>query len=223
MRAWEARADTAVWDEPLYPAYLQETGQEHPSARDIKERYETDWRVVIEQMTGPPPGGCAVWYQKHIAHLYLPSMGARWLGAMRHFFLIRDPRAQLVSLAKKWPDVDLQRTGWPRLWEIYGLVCDETGEEPPVVDARDLQEDPARTLRLLCDALHVPFSEEMLGWSAGRRASDGAWAGHWYDAVEGSSGFKPWTPPREPVPERLTEVLEVCDRVYQALHARRLR
>ena len=31
----------------------------------------------------------------------------------------------------------------------------------------------------------------MLGWEPGRRATDGAWAPHWYAAVEASTGFGP--------------------------------
>ncbi len=30
MRAWENRADCAVWDEPLYGHYLFKTGIQHP-------------------------------------------------------------------------------------------------------------------------------------------------------------------------------------------------
>lgn len=29
----------------------------------------------------------------------------------------------------------------------------------------------------------------MLAWEAGRRATDGIWAAHWYGAVEASTGF----------------------------------
>ncbi len=30
----------------------------------------------------------------------------------------------------------------------------------------------------------------MLSWPAGRRATDGVWAAHWYEAVERSTGFE---------------------------------
>ncbi|MGD2173632.1 MAG: HAD family hydrolase, partial [Gammaproteobacteria bacterium] len=35
MRAWENRADCAVWDEPLYGYYLETTGIDHPGAAEI--------------------------------------------------------------------------------------------------------------------------------------------------------------------------------------------
>jgi hypothetical protein len=34
----------------------------------------------------------------------------------------------------------------------------------------------------------------MLHWPAGKRASDGVWAPHWYAAVERSTGFAPFRP-----------------------------
>ena len=34
MRSWENRSDTVVWDEPLYAAFLERTGVEHPG-RDV--------------------------------------------------------------------------------------------------------------------------------------------------------------------------------------------
>jgi hypothetical protein len=42
---------------------------------------------------------------------------------------------------------------------------------------------------VLCAALDIAFSEKMLCWPAGRRATDGVWAPVWYEAVEKSTGF----------------------------------
>ena len=50
--------------------------------------------------------------------------------------------------------------------------------------------NPEKILGELCDYLEIDFpNEQMLHWPAGKRASDGVWAHHWYDNVEQSTGF----------------------------------
>jgi hypothetical protein len=38
--------------------------------------------------------------------------------------------------------------------------------------------------------LGISYSDCMLHWPAGRRATDGVWAPAWYNAVEQSTGFE---------------------------------
>jgi hypothetical protein len=83
-------------------------------------------------------------------------------------------------------------------------------------------ENPRQTLSLLCEALNVPFTEAMLSWPPGRRATDGVWAKHWYAAVEKTTTFQPYAPKADPVPERLHRLHEQCDEFYQQLYAHRL-
>ena len=57
---------------------------------------------------------------------------------------------------------------------------------------------------------------------AGPRETDGAWAKHWYAEVEKSTGFRPFKPKDEPVPERLLPVYERCVELYDILSRHRL-
>src|SRR6185503_14615000 len=123
-------------------------------------------------------------------------------------FLIRDPREMLTSLVRNLPRPRLADTGLPQQVEIFDAVRQRTGIVPPVVDARDVLENPRGVLTTLCEALGVDFLDAMLSWPAGRRASDGIWAKHWYDAVERSTSFAPYVPKSEPVPAALAGVYE---------------
>ena len=58
----------------------------------------------------------------------------------------------------------------------------------------------------------------MLSWPAGPRPFDGIWAPHWYQAVHRSTGFEPWRPKRETLPEPLRPLLEQCRPYYARLH-----
>lgn len=222
MRSFEARGDTAVCDEPLYAHYLARRPVDHPGREEIVATCETDWRKVADFLTGPVPGGKPVFYQKHMAHHLLPEIGREWLSELTHAFLIRDPREMLLSLAKVTPDPGALDTGLPQQLELLRAVERRTGKTPPVIDARDVLENPRAVLTKLCAALGLEWTEAMLAWPPGRRASDGVWAKHWYAEVEKSTGFERYRPrPGELAPE-LARVHAQCLAPYRTLHALRL-
>jgi hypothetical protein len=230
MRAWSNRADTIVCDEPLYAHYLLKTGAAHPGADEVMAHHETDWRKVVAWLIGLPSSACdaasqegkTIFYQKHMAHHLLPKIERGWLDQLTHAFLIRDPREMLTSLVKHLPDPALRDTGLPQQVEIFEHVWRTTGRTPPVIDARDMLDDPRRTLTLLCEALGVAFDEAMLRWPAGPRDTDGVWARHWYASVERSTTFEPYQPKDERVPDHLQPLLLECMPYYERLHAVRL-
>ena len=224
MRSWGARSDTAVTDEPLYAVYLETTGLDHPGRAEVLASQPTDWRTVADRLSGPAPGGAAVWYQKHMAHHLLPQIGREWLDdpGFRHAFLIRDPAAVVVSLDRVTPDPSLDDTGFPQQLELFERVRQRDGAPPPVIDTADVLRDPAGVLRALCRALGLAFDPAMLTWAPGPRATDGAWAKHWYDSVWKSTGFGPSRGEPPVVPERLRPLVDACQGPYQALAQWRL-
>lgn len=223
MRSWGNRSDAMVCDEPLYAHYLKVTGIDHPGRDEVIAHHECDWRKVAAWLTGAIPGGKPVFYQKHMAHHLLPNIERGWLDALTHGFLIRDPREMLTSLLEHLPSPRLADTGLPQQQELVDYVKGLTGKTPPIIDARDVLENPRRMLGLLCDAVGVEFQESMLSWPAGRRETDGIWAKHWYDAVERSTGFAPYKPKVVPVPPEFQPLLKQCMECYETLYAMRLR
>ncbi len=223
LRSWGNRPDTFVCDEPLYAHYLKVTGLAHPGADEVIAHHESDWRKAVDWLLGPVPGGKSVFYQKHMAHHLLPEIERDWLDSVTNAFLIREPREMLTSLAKILPSPRLEDTGLPQQVEIFGRVRERTGAIPPVVEAREVLDDPRGTLSRLCEALGLPFDEAMLSWPPGPRDTDGIWAKHWYDSVEKSTGFQPYRPKPEEVPPHLEDMLKQCDDYYAMLHEHRLR
>lgn len=224
MRAWGNRADTFVCDEPFYAYYLKKTGLDHPAAAEVIAQGETDWRKVVAQLTGEVPGGCRIFYQKQMTHHLLPEIDRAWLGAVTNCFLIRDPAEVIVSYVKKNNDPTLEDIGFIQQAEIFDWVSEHVGRIPPVIDVRDVLENPERILQLLCEAVEVEFTDAMLSWAPGFRETDGVWAKHWYGEVATSTSFR--KPPRhacEPVPERLGDVCERARESYERLYAHRLR
>lgn len=222
MRSWGNRPDTLVVDEPFYAHYLCATGADHPGAEEVIANGETDWRRVVEQLMEDVPEGKRIFYQKQMTHHLLPEISRDWLESVTNCFLIRHPRAVIASYIRKNRDPSAEDLGFPQQAGIFDFVRRRSGRIAPVVDAADVLEAPERTLRLLCAAVGIEFTEAMLSWPAGRRASDGIWAKHWYKEVERSTGFQPHRQRRAEAPERLQDVYERCLAIYARLREHRL-
>ncbi len=191
MRAFENRPDTAVIDEPFYAAYLAATGLDHPLREAVLASQPTDWRLVVQGLLGPVPGGCRIFYQKHMTHHMLPDLGRDWMAQCRNVFLIRAPGDVLRSYRARRDTVTLDDVGFRQQAELFDAACDLLGHAPPVIDAADVLAAPEATLKALCRALDIPFLPQMLRWPPGPRASDGVWAPAWYQGVQDSTGFVP--------------------------------
>ena len=222
MRAWENRDDCTVSDEPLYAAFLADTGLEHPGRAEIIASGETDWRRVTRDLLGPVPGGKPIWYQKHMSHHLLPEMANEWVFGLSNVFLIRNPVEVVASYLKSRAEVTPEDIGLPQQGELFDLLCDATGEAPPVIDAGDFLRAPEAHLRALCQRLGIDFSSRMLSWPAGPRSSDGIWAPHWYDAVWKSTGFEPWRAREDVLKGEFAAVAEACRPVYERLREHRM-
>jgi Sulfotransferase domain len=157
-----------------------------------------------------------------MTHHLLPEVDRKWIVALTNCFLIRDPREVILSYIKKNPEPTLEDLGFAQQCEIFNFVRERTGKAVPVVDARDVLENPERILRTLCDAIGVPFDVAMLSWPPGLRDSDGVWAKYWYHEVARSMSFQPYQPREGNVPDRLREIYEQCHECYEKLYQHRI-
>ncbi|WP_426507080.1 HAD family hydrolase [Dactylosporangium sp. McL0621] len=215
MRSFGARPGTVVVDEPLYAHYLAATGLAHPGREEILASQPQGWADAVAGLLAPVDA--AVFYQKHMTHHLLPEVGRDWLARVSNAFLIRDPAAVVASYAKVRGEPTLEDLGYPQQAEIFRAYGG------PVVDAADVLRDPAGTLGALCAALGLAWDPAMLSWPAGRRATDGVWAPHWYAAVERSTGFGPYDPAPAEVPAHLRPLVDRARPLYEELAAAALR
>ncbi|WP_237153736.1 sulfotransferase [Oryzibacter oryziterrae] len=224
MRSFGNRADCHVWDEPYYAAYLKTTGIVHPMNAEILAAHESDPLKVEAALLGALPQGKTVFYQKHMTHHMIPAFSLDWLDRVTNAFLLRHPASVLASYVMKREDVSLDDIGFRQQAEIFDRVAERTGKVPVVVEGRDVLADPAATLSRLCGALGLAFDPAMLSWPAGRRATDGVWAPHWYHAVEASTAFGPDKADAEisALPLELARIAEAAMPYYEKLRAVKL-
>jgi hypothetical protein len=215
MRSWENRPDCRVVDEPLYAYYLAETGLNHPGRDEVIAAGETSWSAVVAELTAPTDG---IYYQKHMTHHLIPQLPRDWIASLTNVLLIRDPAEVVASYVRSRADVLAEDIGLVQQAELY----DQLDGAPPVIDAADFLRDPEGYLRWLCSYTGVDFTEAMLRWPAGPRASDGVWAPYWYHAVQASTCFEPYRPREVELRGAALEAAERSRSDYERLRAARV-
>jgi hypothetical protein len=151
---------------------------------------------------------------KHMAH-HLVDLDLGFLHETCNVFLIRDPRDMLPSLSIQLPEPRLSDTGLLRQWELFSGLLD-AGQEPAILDSRELLSNPQHVLSTLCQHIGVSYAPAMLRWKPEPRPEDGVWAPHWYHAVHRSTGFSPYRA-KTHFPDRLRPLLDECAPWYEML------
>ncbi len=215
MYSFAQRRDIRVVDEPLYGHYLQTSGAQHPGRDEVLAAMNCDGAAVMDDLLA--------WqrahpdrrlFLKHMAH-HLVDLDLGFLTRTSNVFLVRDPREMLPSLTIQLPHARLPDTGLKKQWELYSGLRD-AGQQPAILDSRELLLDPAGVLTQLCDHLGIRFDKCMLAWDAGPIPEDGIWAPHWYHAVHKSTGFAQYRA-KEHFPSQLEPLLEECRPWYDRL------
>lgn len=217
MYSFAERTDTRVVDEPLYGHYLRVTGIEHPGRDEVIAAMDCDGDRVMRQLLDRHEDDADYLFLKQMAH-HLVDMDTAFLESTRNIFLIRDPEQMLPSLTIQLPNAGLDDTGLKKQWLLFEQLV-EAGQDPAVVDSRELLLDPPGVLQGLCDQLGLPFTDAMLSWRAGPRDEDGVWAPYWYHAVHQSTGFSRYVHKTD-FPTGLQPLLEECAPWYDKLFAR---
>ena len=100
MYSFAQRADTTVYDEPLYAHYLVNTSAKdyHPGADDIVASMENDGeKVVADTILGPQ--STPVSFFKQMTH-HLVNLDQSFLAQTVNVMLTRHPRDMLPSYAE---------------------------------------------------------------------------------------------------------------------------
>lgn len=215
MYSFAQRDDTKVFDEPFYAYYLSNTGKKHPGRGEVLRAQSHDPREVLKGVLSEA-GDKAVIFIKNMAH-HMGVLEKDLLDDFIHIFLIREPDEMLTSFIKTIPEPTLRDTGYREQYEFFKYVIRESDHDPVVIDARQLLLNPEQVLKEVCLKVGITFDPAMLSWEAGPIPEDGVWAKYWYRNVHKSTGFSPYEPKNEEVPERLEGLLKECRYYYDKL------
>lgn len=216
MYAFAQRADTTVFDEPLYAHYLTktDTDTEHPGTLEILDSQENSGERVVKNLI---LGNCPtdIVFFKQMTH-HLIHLNEDFLFKTKNILLIRDPRRIIASYAKVIANPKMHDIGIQKQYELFQKLA-ESKNIAAVVDARQLLLNPRKVLKILCQKLDIPFDEKMLSWKAGARPEDGVWAKYWYANVHQSTGFQPYVEKTVTLPDRLEFLAKDCQHYYDYL------
>jgi hypothetical protein len=146
----------------------------------------------------------------------------RFVPLFVHSFLVREPRAAIASMARRWPDLTEEEAGYQRLGEVYDAVRALGGADPPVIDADDLTRDPRAVVAAWCAAVGIAFLPGALTWAPGMQPQWVRWR-DWYEGVARSTGFGVTTAASEvAVASGLEGIAQRALSVYERLAAARI-
>ena len=223
-RAFEQLDRCIIYDEPLIGAFMVQRGL-YPQ-EEINKFCETDYKKVIQHITGELPDNKLFSFQKHMAIQALPEFGRGWLKLLNNFFLIRHPKEIILSRFKilnSIEEVYNSPVGLKELANLYDEIEELTGEKPLVIHSNDIVENPQATLQYLCDQLNIVFSEKMLNWDSKPKETKLSWIENtpfsgWYSQAINSSMFiKPKSTNLIEIPDNLIPILDECMPFYERL------
>lgn len=216
MYSFAQRTDTQVLDEPLYGPYLVHTGAEHPGRAQLLDALDLDVKSClfsfVEQKYAAP-----ILFVKNMAHHLEGINDQRFLSKLENIFLIRNPKEMLPTLAKQLPNPTLLDTAYERQFQLFSALR-SSGNDPLVIDSKELLLNPAKVLAQVCERLDLLFEPVMLSWPAGGRPEDGPWAAYWYHNLHTSTEFQPYQSKTDSFPLFLNALLDECEPYYNHLY-----
>ncbi|MGB1249649.1 MAG: sulfotransferase family protein [Candidatus Promineifilaceae bacterium] len=216
MYSFAQRSDTTVVDEALYGHYLSKTPAEayHPGSAEIIATMDNDGeRVVRDILLGPY--NTPIVFHKQMTH-HLVELDWGFMAQTINVILTRDPVDMLPSYMKNVERPTMVDVGYAKHIKLLNYLR-SLGQEPPVLDSKQVLLNPRKVLTALCEQIGIPFDEAMLTWDAGARLEDGCWAKDWYHSVHRSTGFGAYRPKSAPFPDSLKPLLAECLPYYEQL------
>ncbi len=220
MYSFAQRADTKVFDEPLYGHYLTNSpaSEYHPGSDEIIASMECDGNKVIDMMMGDH--STPIVFFKNMTH-HLLGLNKEFMHDVINVILTRNPEEMLPSFDKVIENPSMKDVGYQdhaNLLEYY----ENKDITPVVIDATIFLKNPEHILRKLCEKISITFSDSMLNWEMGARPEDGIWAKYWYGNIHKSIGFMKYQPNTDPFPENLKSLLIQAQPIYRKLKEKAL-
>ncbi|XP_072045577.1 uncharacterized protein [Amphiura filiformis] len=150
------------------------------------------YQWIKEQMESTPPNVDLIFVKDHPGFGFTGQDYALIPKGFQHTFLIRHPykvfdswkrmiNRGVVDATKRMKLTDQPHHLLPKgyhfqeQYEMYQHVKQHIDANPVILDVDDLLNDPATYLKAYCEAVNIPYSEELLHWEAGRECMDSQW------------------------------------------------
>lgn len=182
------RHDFTVLHEPFsYLYYVQKEGATI-AQQYIDPNHPTDYagiRSHIIDTAAEQP----VFFKDMCSHCFNELRSDNdFLRRLTNTFLIRDPAKAIASYYAMNPAVTIEEIGLKQLSGIYQQIK-SLGEDPVVIDADDLENNPEGIFYAYCKALGIRFIGEALTWQPEQKQQWEIWK-DWHRDASKSTGIK---------------------------------
>ena len=191
-RIMRARGDLECLHEPfMYDYYINRSKRQMPhfDAQDDHPRSYDQIRgmILAKAERGPV-------FFKDMAYYVVPHLldDAEFAGRISHRFLVRDPRAAIVSYAKLDPQVTREEIGIEAQWQLAAGLMARSGKPPIVIESERLRTDPASQMRKYWGAVGLPEKPDALDWNE-PVPKDWEQVSAWHREVMESKTIRPYT------------------------------
>ena len=164
-RIMRARGDVECLHEPfMYDYSINRSKRQAPhfDAMDQRPRnYDAIRAMILEKAEKRPV------FFTDMSYCVMPHIAEdqAFFKRISHSFLIRDPKASILSYAKFDPDMSLEEIGLEAQWHHAQAVMQKLGLAPVVIRSEQVQADPEGQMRKYWQALGLSDKPEALHWN----------------------------------------------------------
>lgn len=163
-RVMRERGDLRCFHEPFMYLYYVGDGVKEMPHFDADAEHPTSYEGIRSTLLEAGEEGPV--FFKDMSYYVLDRIreDEEFAKRLTNTFLIRDPAKSIVSFYRKDPGVELEEIGIEAQWRHFEWLTELFRARPPVMDAADIQADPAGMIRAWCDAIRLEFLPHSLEW-----------------------------------------------------------
>lgn len=164
-RIMRSRGDLDCLHEPfMYDYYINRSTRQMPHF-DAMDGHPRSYDAIRDMILARAEAGPV--FFKDMSYYVIPHIleDEAFFARLTHSFLIRDPRASILSYAKLDPDMLLEEIGLEAQWRHAEAVMARTGRAPFVVRSEAVQKDPAAQMERYWAAVGLASRPEALHWN----------------------------------------------------------
>lgn len=190
-RIMRERGDLTCFHEPFMYYYYVHLGHRQFPHHEVDPTHPTGFHEIWQMLVDAAAEGPV--FFKDMAYYVCPEILSHpgLAGAMRHVFLIRDPRRSIVSYHRLDPKLTLPEIGLEAQWTLAEWVERTTGRRPPVIEAEAIRRAPQASMRALWSRIGLDDRPGAFDWSGNGVPADWQQVAGWHEGVSASTGIRP--------------------------------